>query len=107
MEKYRVQIQDWFMGLEKLRTWKWYYFQVYKSLVSLRKEPALSHGNYHLQALTENTFVLIRHLITFDTYALVFNVGDREDAVDLDDVEFLKEPMTVYVSSVHSSRVAG
>ncbi|XP_039764936.1 maltase 2-like [Pararge aegeria] len=83
------------------------HYKVYKSLISLRKQPALSHGSYHIQALSENTFILIRHLITHDTYALLFNVGSEDDTVDLDNVTLLREPLTVYASSVHSSRVDG
>ncbi|XP_026328373.1 maltase A1-like isoform X2 [Hyposmocoma kahamanoa] len=83
------------------------HYKVYQSLVSLRKEPSLSHGTYHIQALTENTLILIRHLITHDTYALVFNVGTTTDTVDLSVVPFLSEPITVYTSSVHSNKLAG
>lgn len=80
---------------------------MYQKLVSLRKEPALSHGTYHLQALSENTLVIVRHLITHDTYALVFNVGTAADVVDLSVVPFLSEPITVYTSSVHSNKLEG
>lgn len=80
---------------------------MYQSLVSLRKEPALSHGAYHIQALSENTLVLVRHLITHDTYALVFNVGNAPDTVDLSVVPFLSEPLTVYTSSVFSNKLDG
>ncbi|XP_034831679.1 maltase 1-like [Maniola hyperantus] len=83
------------------------HYRVYKSLVNLRKEAALSHGSYHLQALTESTFILIRHIITYDTYALLFNVGNEEDTVDLSTITLLRDPLTVYVSSIHSKRVAG
>ncbi|XP_026490452.2 maltase A1-like [Vanessa tameamea] len=81
------------------------HFKMYKSMTRLRKEPALSHGSYHIQSLSENTFALVRYLLTHDTYALVFNVGETSDTVDLSTVQFLEEPLTVYASSVHSNRV--
>ncbi|CAB3231557.1 unnamed protein product [Arctia plantaginis] len=83
------------------------HFKVYQVLTRLRKEPALSHGQYHIEALSENTMVLVRYLSTYDTYVLVFNVGDSPDTVDLRDVSLLQEPMVVYTSSVHSTRVSG
>lgn len=80
---------------------------MYQALTRLRKEPALSHGQYHLEALTEKTMVLVRYLSTYDSYVLVFNVADTSDTVDLRDITLLQEPMVVYTSSVHSSRVSG
>ncbi|XP_041968849.1 maltase 1-like [Aricia agestis] len=38
--------------------------KVYQLLSALRKEPTLSHGQYHIQALSESTLVLVRHLPT-------------------------------------------
>lgn len=70
---------------------------VSKSLISLLKEPALCHRTYHIQALTEkNTLILICHLITHDTYTLVFNVESAGDTVDLSVVPVFSEPLTVY-----------
>ncbi|CAG5048088.1 unnamed protein product [Parnassius apollo] len=83
------------------------HFKVYQSLTKLRKEPAVSHGDHHIQALSENTFVSVRHIITYDTYALVFNVGTETDTVDLSTTNLLAEPMTVYASSIFSERVPG
>lgn len=80
---------------------------MYQSLTRLRKQPALSHGDYHIQALSEHTLILVRYLATHDTYSLLFNVGEVADTVDLTRVAWLEEPMTVYTSSVHSSRLAG
>ncbi|KAI8427352.1 hypothetical protein MSG28_001922 [Choristoneura fumiferana] len=51
----------------------------------------------HYKALSENTFILVRYLVTFDTYALVFNVGTVTDTVDLAAMEVLKEPLSVVV----------
>ncbi|XP_022131221.2 maltase A1 [Pieris rapae] len=83
------------------------HFKVYKTLTSLRKEPALSHGNYFIQALTENTLVLVRYLNTHDTYALLFNVGSSNDTVDTSDINYLSAPLKVHTSSIHSSRDVG
>ncbi|CAK1549550.1 unnamed protein product [Leptosia nina] len=82
-------------------------FKVYQTLTQLRKEPALSHGNHLIKALTENTLVVVRHLPTHDTYALLFNVATTNDTVDVSKVEFLAEPLKVHISSVHSGRKAG
>lgn len=81
--------------------------QIYQSLTKLRKEVALSHGDYDVEALTENTLILIRYLRSYDTYALVFNVGTAADTVNLSGISLLSEPLTVYTASVHSNRVAG
>lgn len=53
--------------------------------------------------------VLVRYLLTYDTYALVFNVGSISDTVELTDVALLADVPTleVYTSSVHSTRLAG
>ncbi|CAK1603627.1 unnamed protein product [Parnassius mnemosyne] len=83
------------------------HFKVYQSLTRLRKEPAVSHGDHHIQALSKNTLVLVRHIITYDTFALVFNVGTETDTVDLSTITLLAEPMTVYASSIFSRRVPG
>ncbi|XP_045458432.1 maltase A1-like [Melitaea cinxia] len=80
------------------------HFKVYQALTKLRKEPTLSHGEYHIESLTANTLVLVRYLRTYDTYALVFNVGQEQDAVDLSAISLLREPLTVYISSIHSDR---
>ncbi|KAI8427350.1 hypothetical protein MSG28_001922 [Choristoneura fumiferana] len=53
----------------------------------------------HYKALSENTFILVRYLVTFDTYALVFNVGTVTDTVDLAAMEVLKEPLSVVVGN--------
>lgn len=68
---------------------------------------SLSHGAHYLEALSVNTLVLVRHLATYNTYVLLFNVGTEEDTVDLARVAFLNEPMTVYESSVFSRRRTG
>ncbi|XP_075991828.1 maltase 2-like [Anticarsia gemmatalis] len=83
------------------------HFKVYQILTRLRKEPALSHGSYHVEALTANTLLLIRYLKGYDTYALVFNVGDEPDIALLNEVPFLKFPLTMVATSVHSPRVPG
>ncbi|OWR49828.1 alpha amylase precursor [Danaus plexippus plexippus] len=83
------------------------HYKVYKTMSNLRKEPTLSHGNYYAKALSEHTFVLVRHLITYDTFALVFNVGNELDIIDLSTVDFLTEPLTVHTSSIHSNRLPG
>ncbi|KPI98466.1 PREDICTED: maltase 1-like [Papilio xuthus] len=83
------------------------HYKVYQSLSRLRRMASLSHGTHYLEALSVNTLVLVRHLATYNTYALVFNVGTEEDTVDLSRVTFLAEPMTVYESSVFSRRRTG
>lgn len=82
-------------------------FQIYQSLVKLRKEVALSHGEFDVDALTVNTLLLVRHLRTYDTYGLVFNVGTVADTVNLSGITLLSEPLTVYTASEHSNRVPG
>ncbi|XP_072936992.1 maltase A1-like [Epargyreus clarus] len=83
------------------------HFKVYQSLTRLRKEPALSHGEYFLQSLSQNTLILVRHLLTHDTYALVFNVGTEEDTVDPSRITLVQDPLTIYISSIHSRRNTG
>ncbi|XP_047041936.1 maltase 2-like [Helicoverpa zea] len=83
------------------------HYKVYQTLTRLRKEPALSHGEYDVEALTANTLLLIRYLRTFDTYVLLFNVGTVTDTVDLSGITLVSAPLTVYTASVHSSRTPG
>ncbi|XP_028038902.1 maltase A1-like [Bombyx mandarina] len=83
------------------------HFKVYQALASLRKSPALSFGHVHIEALSESTLVLVRYLVTHETYSLVFNVGTVEDTVDLARVSMLIEPITVYTSSIHSGKISG
>ncbi|KAI8427353.1 hypothetical protein MSG28_001922 [Choristoneura fumiferana] len=59
----------------------------------------------HYKALSENTFILVRYLVTFDTYALVFNVGTVTDTVDLAAMEVLKEPLSVVVGITHNIKL--
>ncbi|XP_075991260.1 maltase A1-like [Anticarsia gemmatalis] len=83
------------------------HFKVFQALTKLRKEPALSHGNYHLEAMTAHSLLLIRYLDNYDSYALVFNVGKVDDEVDLARVKLMKMPAVVYMCSVHSERRDG
>ncbi|XP_075991827.1 maltase A1-like [Anticarsia gemmatalis] len=83
------------------------HYKVYLALTKLRKETTLSHGEYAIRALSDSTFYLVRYLRTFDTYILVFNVGEEADNVDLSRVPQMSLPATVYVSSIHSSRLPG
>ncbi|CAK1549552.1 unnamed protein product [Leptosia nina] len=84
------------------------HFKVYQALTSLRKkEKSLSHGEYAIRALSDSTLYLVRYLRTHDTIILVFNVGEASDSVDLSRIQHLTLPATVYISSIHSSRLAG
>ncbi|KAG6452999.1 hypothetical protein O3G_MSEX007917 [Manduca sexta] len=83
------------------------HYKVYQLLTRLRSTATLSHGSYHVEALNQNVLVLVRHLVTYDTYSLVFNVGTEADTVDLAKISLLQEPLSVYTSSIHSRRVNG
>ncbi|XP_023942984.2 maltase 1-like [Bicyclus anynana] len=83
------------------------HFKVYQTLVKLRKEKALSHGEYLVRALSDRTFYLVRYLRTFDTVVMLFNVADQPDTVVLRRVLKLDLPATVVVASIHSTRLAG
>ncbi|XP_053607321.1 maltase A1-like [Plodia interpunctella] len=83
------------------------HYKVYQALTSLRKHPTITHGNYHIEALSDHTLILVRYLLTHDTYSLVFNVGEAADTVNLSLVEHLSGSLTAYISSVHSDKVGG
>ncbi|KAJ8729754.1 hypothetical protein PYW08_001335 [Mythimna loreyi] len=83
------------------------HFKVYQALTALRKEKTLSHGEYDIRALSDSSFYLVRSLRNYDTLVLLFNVGEAPDTIVLQRVPHLRTPATVYVSSIHSSRVAG
>ncbi|CAH2269367.1 jg14072 [Pararge aegeria aegeria] len=83
------------------------HFKVYQTLIKLRKEKALSHGEFLIRALSNRTFYLVRYLRTYDTIVLLFNVADASDTIELSRVLKLELPATVVVSSIHSTRVAG
>ncbi|XP_047506903.1 maltase 2-like [Pieris napi] len=84
------------------------HFKVYQALTDLRrKERSLSHGDYSIRALSDSTFYLVRFLPSHDTIVLVFNVAETSDTVDLSRIPNLSLPSTVYVSSVHSTRLSG
>ncbi|GBP53202.1 Maltase 1 [Eumeta japonica] len=84
------------------------HFKVYQALTALRRtSKTLSHGEYALRALSANTLVLVRYLRTHDTIALLFNVSDGPDTVDLSAAPNLQGPLTVYTSSVESTRDVG
>ncbi|GBP53201.1 Maltase 1 [Eumeta japonica] len=81
------------------------HYKVYQALTALRRSSkTLSHGEYALRALSANTLVLVRYLRTHDTIALLFNVSDGPDTVDLSAAPNLQGPLTVYTSSVESTR---
>ncbi|XP_047544490.1 maltase 1-like isoform X1 [Vanessa atalanta] len=83
------------------------HFKVYQALTALRKEKALSHGEYNIRALSDRSLYLVRYLRTHDTIVLLFNVADRSDVINLNRVMHLKLPATVYISSIHSTRNKG
>ncbi|XP_013161261.1 PREDICTED: maltase A1-like isoform X1 [Papilio xuthus] len=83
------------------------HYKVYQALTALRKEKTLAYGEYDIRALSDRTLYLVRSLPTHNTYVLLFNVADTADTVRLDRVPHLKLPATIYVSSVHSNRLAG
>ncbi|XP_045510802.1 maltase 1-like [Colias croceus] len=84
------------------------HYKVYQALTTLRKrEKSLSHGDYSIRALSDNTLYITRYLRTYPTIVLLFNVGDTTDTVDLGRVVELKLPASVYVASVHSARREG
>nr|BAP18685.1 sucrose hydrolase [Samia ricini] len=83
------------------------HFKNYQALTALRKEKTLSHGEYDIRPLSDWTFYLVRSLRTYDTFVLLFNVGDRENTVDLNRVPHLTLPATIYVASIHSTREGG
>ncbi|CAH0700922.1 unnamed protein product [Spodoptera exigua] len=83
------------------------HYKVYQALTNLRKEKTLSHGEYDIRALSDSSFYLVRYLRTYDTLVLLFNVGTAADTLVLDRVPYLRRPATVYISSIHSTRVAG
>ncbi|CAF4871961.1 unnamed protein product [Pieris macdunnoughi] len=84
------------------------HFKVYQALTDLRrKERSLSHGDYSIRALSDSTFYLVRYLPSYDTIVLVFNVAETSDTVDLSRIPNMSLPSTVYVSSVHSTRLSG
>ncbi|XP_026490451.2 maltase 1-like [Vanessa tameamea] len=83
------------------------HFKVYQALTALRKEKALSHGEYNIRALSDRSLYLVRYLRTYDTIVLLFNVADRSDVINLNRVMHLKLPATVYISSIHSTRNTG
>ncbi|CAK1603626.1 unnamed protein product [Parnassius mnemosyne] len=83
------------------------HYKVYQSLTALRKEKTLAYGEYDIRALSDRTLYLVRSLRSYDTFVLLFNVGKVSDVIPLDRVAHLKLPATVYISSVHSTRIAG
>ncbi|XP_046961158.1 maltase 1-like [Vanessa cardui] len=83
------------------------HFKVYQALTALRKEKALSHGEYNIRALSDRSLYLVRYLRTYDTIVLLFNVADRSDVINLNSVMHLKLPATVYISSINSTRNTG
>ncbi|CAH2105120.1 unnamed protein product [Euphydryas editha] len=80
------------------------HFKVYQALTALRKEKALSHGEYSIRALSDRSLYLVRYLRTYDTIVLLFNVADTADTINLSSVPHLTLPATVYISSIHSTR---
>ncbi|XP_063839059.1 maltase 1-like [Ostrinia nubilalis] len=84
------------------------HYKVYQSMTALRRsETTLSHGQHHVQALTQDTLALVRYLATYDTFVLLFNVGTAVDTADLTAIDLLSGPLTVCERSVHSSRASG
>lgn len=82
-------------------------FQNYQALTALRNESTFAHGDYDVHALSDSIFYVVRSLRSHDTFALVFNVGEGADEVDLARVRYLQLPALVEVASVHSSRSQG
>ncbi|XP_059059000.1 maltase A1-like [Achroia grisella] len=83
------------------------HYKVYQALTALRKEPALSHGEHDIKALTDRTLYLVRSLRGHETLLLIFNVSKDSDTVDLSKIVDLQMPATVYISSVQSARLQG
>ncbi|XP_037977062.2 maltase A1 [Plutella xylostella] len=83
------------------------HFKVFQALKALRKRPTLTHGDYIVEALSDKTLVVVRHLAPLDSFTLVFNVAGSSDTVHTDWIRSLKLPATVYVTSLSSKRNAG
>ncbi|XP_052756760.1 maltase A1-like [Galleria mellonella] len=81
------------------------HYKVYQALTALRKEPTLSHGQYHVRALTIHTLYLVRSLHGYDTLVLIFNVSEEIDTVDLRRIKDLQLPAVVYISSIQSDKL--
>ncbi|XP_050320995.1 maltase 2-like [Bactrocera neohumeralis] len=85
------------------------HYSVYKSLVELRKMPALCKGRFHAEVLNRDVFAFERELKDDNSIITVINIGPRARAVNLTEVFDLKyqQKLTVMVAGSKSTHETG
>lgn len=84
------------------------HFYVYQKMIELRNEPALISGYFKIRALSNNVLGLIRTDYEGDTYALVMNIGNSKETVNLKAAfGSLNSTLEVVVTNVDSFRTEG
>nr|XP_036225275.1 maltase 2 isoform X2 [Bactrocera oleae] len=85
------------------------HYSVYKSLIELRKMPALVKGRFHAEVLDREVFAFERELKDDNSIITVINIGPRARAVNLTEVFDLKyqQKLTVMVAGSKSTHETG
>lgn len=85
------------------------HYSVYKSLVELRKMPALCKGRFHAEVLNRDVFAFEREIKNDNSIITVINIGPRARAVNLTEVFDLKyqQKLTVMVAGSKSTHETG
>ncbi|XP_011178629.1 maltase 2 isoform X2 [Zeugodacus cucurbitae] len=85
------------------------HYSVYKSLIELRKMPALCKGRFHAEVLDRDVFAFERELKEDNSIITVINIGPRARAVNLTEVFQLKyqQKLTVMVAGSKSTHETG
>ncbi|XP_004530246.1 maltase 2 [Ceratitis capitata] len=85
------------------------HYSVYKSLVELRKMPAMCRGQFRAEVLNRDVFAFEREVKGDNSVITVINIGPRARAVNLTEVFGLKyqQQLTVLVAGSKSTHSTG
>ncbi|XP_044726443.1 maltase 1-like [Chrysoperla carnea] len=85
------------------------HYNVYKTLIQLRKKSTLQDGSVATQTVGKNVLVVTRELKNSPTYLSVLNLGDQNEVVDLSKVatNVVEKSLKVEVASVGASNKKG
>lgn len=84
------------------------HYQIYKSLLKLRKEPTIVSGNLDIIAITDRVLAYRRTLKDNPTYMYLFNIGSDDVKIDINNTFSDTSPyLEIVLKSTASTKTIG
>ncbi|KAF2880410.1 hypothetical protein ILUMI_25767 [Ignelater luminosus] len=83
------------------------HYRIYQKVLQLKKTDTLKYGDLETLALTSNVLGLRRRLEDNPTFVLLFNVGNKTEAANLQYFDNIPEILHVEIPSIDSKREPG